>query len=162
MKIRIPLALVVIMIIASLSAAQDERQAKSAAPENSKDRSPHTMITPESIKWNAQGFAVLSGSPNVEGKPFVIRLKFGDGVKIAPHWHPTDEHITVLTGAFYMGMGEKFNESTAKEMSAGSYSLMPKEMRHFGWTKGETVVQIHGIGPFKTYWVEPVEDQTKK
>jgi hypothetical protein len=58
-------------------------------------------------------------------------------------------------------MGEKFNESTAKEMTAGSYALMPKEMRRFAWAKGETIVQIHGAGPFKTYWVESAEELTK-
>ncbi len=60
-----------------------------------------------------------------------------------------------------MGMGEKFNESMAKEMPAGSYALMPKEMRRFAWAKGETIIQIHGAGPFKTYWVGSVEDKNK-
>jgi hypothetical protein len=58
-------------------------------------------------------------------------------------------------------MGEKFNESLATEMPSGSYALMPKEMRHFAWAKGETIIQIHGIGPFKTYWVEPGAAQNK-
>jgi quercetin dioxygenase-like cupin family protein len=124
------------------------------------------LVAPESIKWNTSGagqwFAVVSGSPNTEGAPFVIRIKLADGVKVAPHWHPMDEHITVVTGTFYMGMGEKFNESLAKEMPSGSYGLMPKEMRHFAWAKGETIIQIHGIGPFKTYWVESVDESNRK
>jgi anti-sigma factor ChrR (cupin superfamily) len=165
MKICIPRALVVIAVMASLSVAQQEQTANRAAPAIAKTQSSHSMVTPESIKWSASGsgqwFAVISGSPNTEGSPFVIRIKLADGVKVAPHWHPVDEHITVITGAFYMGMGEKFNESTAKEMTAGSYAFMPKEMRHFAWTKGETIVQIHGVGPFKTYWVESDKERNK-
>ena len=61
-----------------------------------------------------------------------------------------------------MGMGEKFDPSAAHEMPAGSYMLMPKEARHFAWAKGETVIQIHGIGPFKTIWVNPADDPSKK
>lgn len=165
MKVRIPHTLVVIAVMASLSVAQQEQTANRAAPASAKTQSSHSVVTPESIKWSAsgvgQGFAVVSGSPNTEGAPFVIRIKLADGVKVAPHWHPVDEHITVITGTFYMGMGEKFNESMAKEMPAGSYALMPKEMRHFAWAKGETIIQIHGAGPFKTYWVESVEERNK-
>jgi quercetin dioxygenase-like cupin family protein len=166
MKMRIPIALVVIAVMTSLSVAQQEQSADRAAPTNSNTQSSHILVAPESVKWNAlnagQWFAVVSGSPNAEGASFVIRIKLADGVKIAPHWHPMDEHITVVTGTFYMGMGEKFNESLATEMPAGSYGLMPKEMRHFAWAKGETIIQIHGIGPFKTYWVESVEERNKK
>jgi quercetin dioxygenase-like cupin family protein len=166
MKMRIHHTLVMIAVMASLSMAQQEQTANGVAPTNSKTQSSHTLVAPESIKWNALSaglwLAVVSGSPNTEGSPFVIRLKLADGAKVAPHWHPVDEHLTVVTGTFYMGMGEKFNESMAKEMLAGSYGLMPKEMRHFAWAKGETIVQIHGIGPFKTYWVEPVEEGNKK
>lgn len=113
----------------------------------------HLIAIPDSIKWE-KNYAVVSGDPNKEGSPFVIRFKFPDGAKIAPHWHPTDENITVISGTLFMGMGEKFDETKAKEMPVGSFGLMPKEMRHFGWAKGETIIQIHGIGPFKIFWVE--------
>jgi quercetin dioxygenase-like cupin family protein len=166
MKIGIPHVIFVIAIMAPLSTAQHEQTANRAAPTNSKTQSSHTLVAPESIKWNASGvgqwFAVMSGSPNTEGAPFVIRIKLADGAKVAPHWHPMDEHVTVVTGTFYVGMGEKFDESLAKEMPPGSYVIMPKDMRHFAWAKGETIIQIHGIGPFKTYWVESVESRNKK
>lgn len=118
----------------------------------------HVMVSPDEIKWNKMGpgseFAVLSGDPQKEGSPFVLRLKYVDGSKIPPHWHPIDEQVTVISGTFFMGQGEKFDEGAAHEMKAGSYALMPKEVRHFAWVKGETVIQIHGIGPFKTFWVK--------
>lgn len=119
----------------------------------------HAMIGPDGIKWappnNGISAAVLSGSPNVEGAPFVLRLKIAAGTRVPPHWHPVDEHLTVLSGTFYMGAGEKFDESGAMALVTGSYVMMPKDARHFGWTGVETIVQIHGVGPFKTYLVEP-------
>ena len=76
-----------------------------------------------------------------------------DGTKVPPHWHPIDEHLTVVSGTFHMGIGDTFDESAAKAMTVGSYGMMPKDVRHFAWAKGETVVQVHGIGPFKTFFV---------
>ena len=119
----------------------------------------HVMVGPGTVKWtprsNGISIAVMSGSPDTPGAPFVIRLKLADGTRVAPHWHPVDEHLTVLSGTFYMGVGEKFDEATAMALSTGTYAFMPKDVRHFGWTGVETVVQIHGVGPFKTYFVEP-------
>jgi hypothetical protein len=128
-------------------------------------QSAHTMASPDSIKWAPMGQgiegAVLSGNPQKEGEQFVLRLKLRDGTKVQPHWHPIDEHLTVISGTFYMGTGEKFDEGAAHPMTVGMYALMPKETRHFAWVKGETVVQIHGVGPFKTFWVNP-PDSAKK
>src|SRR5262245_3692923 len=104
------------------------------------------MITtaPEAVKWTPTGpglsMSVLSGDPKAEGSPFVIRLKLDDGVRIAPHWHPTDEHLTIVSGTFYMGMGDTMDEKQATPMVQGTYSLMPKEMHHYGFAKSETVV----------------------
>ncbi|HXG68550.1 MAG TPA: cupin domain-containing protein [Blastocatellia bacterium] len=156
MKKHIAFFSLVTVTVASLCFAQEKKDAHAA----------HTMVTPGAIKWNASGpgmeAAVVSGSPGKEGEPFVLRLKLRDGMKVPPHWHPVDEHVTVISGTFYMGAGEKFDESAAHEMPAGSYSLMPKETRHFAWAKGETVIQIHGVGPFKTFWVNPPEGAAKK
>jgi len=118
----------------------------------------HTAIAPGALKWTPVApstmLAVLDGTPEKEGAPFVIRLKLASGARVPPHWHPVDEHLTVVSGTFYMGTGEKFDESTATALTSGTYAMMPKEVRHFGWTGVETVVQIHGVGPFKTYFVE--------
>ena len=116
------------------------------------------MVAPGSLTWTPAGpgisAAVLSGSPNVDGAPFVLRLKLAAGTRVPPHWHPVDEHLTVVSGTFYMGSGERFDESGGMALVTGSYAMMPKEVRHFGWAGAETVVQIHGVGPFKTYFVE--------
>jgi quercetin dioxygenase-like cupin family protein len=117
----------------------------------------HTMVTPDALKWEpvspTMWRAVLSGSPDSDGAPFVLRIKMADGAKVPPHWHPVDEHLTVISGTFHMGVGETFTESAAMSMTTGSYSMLAKEIRHFAWATGETVVQIHGVGPFKTYFV---------
>ncbi|HKV60626.1 MAG TPA: cupin domain-containing protein [Candidatus Acidoferrum sp.] len=103
--------------------------------------------------------APVAGDPNVEGAPFVVRLRCVDGAKIPAHWHPTDENVTVLKGIFLAGMGEAFDESKLITMNVGNFVMMPKEMRHFATCKGETIVQVHGAGPFKVNWVNASEVQ---
>jgi len=115
------------------------------------------------LKWTpiikGCDLAPVSGDPNAEGAPFVLRLRCVDGAKIPAHWHPTDENVTVLKGTFLVGMGETFDESKLQAMNVGNFVAMPKEMRHFGLCKSETIVQVHGAGPFKVNWVNPSEVQ---
>jgi quercetin dioxygenase-like cupin family protein len=104
---------------------------------------------------------VVSGDPATTGAPFVMRLRYRGAVRIPPHWHPADENITVLSGTFMVGMGERFDEMSATELQAGAYALMPKKMPHYAWTKGDTVVQVHGLGPFTINYVNPADDPGK-
>jgi quercetin dioxygenase-like cupin family protein len=126
----------------------------------------HVMVTPENIQWGPinpaairgtppadflplkSEVAVVSGDPSKPGAAFVVRIKTPDGGRVPPHWHPQDENITVLQGIFFLGTGEKFDRASGHEMKTGSYALMPKSTWHFGWVKGETIVQVHGTGPF--------------
>jgi quercetin dioxygenase-like cupin family protein len=139
------------------SQADQASQASQAGQAGQAGQTRHSMISPGDLKWSSAApgvsMAVLSGSPDADGAPFAIRLKLADGTRVPPHWHPTDEHLTVVSGTFHMGVGERFDESAATAMTSGSYGVMPKEVRHFGWVTGETVVQIHGAGPFKTFFV---------
>jgi quercetin dioxygenase-like cupin family protein len=102
-------------------------------------------------------FAVLEGDPSKEG-PFVFRVKLPDGYRIPPHTHPKTERVTVISGTFNIGMGTTFNEKPGKAMSAGTYGHWAAGMKHFVWTKGETVVQFHGIGPWSIQYVNPADD----
>jgi quercetin dioxygenase-like cupin family protein len=119
----------------------------------------HTSMTPDALPWSPVGpglsIAVLSGSLQDEGVPFVFRLKLAAGSRIAPHWHPVDEHVTVVSGTVHMGTGERFDTSAASTLVAGAYAVMPKTTIHFAWADAETVLQVHGVGPFKTNFVEP-------
>ena len=115
------------------------------------------------LKWTpiikGCDLATVSGDPSADGAPFVVRLRCVDGAKIPAHWHPTDENVTVLKGTFLAGMGETFDETKLTTMNVGNFVTMPKEMRHFAMSKGDTIVQVHGMGPFKVNWVNPSEVQ---
>jgi quercetin dioxygenase-like cupin family protein len=114
------------------------------------------------LKWSplrlrGASIAVVSGDPDKPGALYVLRIRNVDGTKIPPHWHPEDENITVLKGTFLVGMGDHFEESELKAMNSEDFTSIPKGMRHFGMAKGETVYQVHGIGPFKVNWVNPAD-----
>jgi quercetin dioxygenase-like cupin family protein len=93
--------------------------------------------------------------------PFTLRLQLPDGFSIPPHWHPAVEHVTVISGTFNLSMGEKFDKSGGRALSAGAFAFMPPGMRHFAWTTGETVIQLHGTGPWKINYVNPADDPRK-
>jgi quercetin dioxygenase-like cupin family protein len=123
----------------------------------------HKIVHFGDLKWTPimKGceLAGVSGDSNAEGAAFVLRIRCADGTKIPAHWHPADENLTVLKGTFLVAAGEAFDEGKLQTMNVGNYVLMPKEMRHFAICKGETIVQIHGAGPFKVNWVNPSEVQ---
>jgi quercetin dioxygenase-like cupin family protein len=111
---------------------------------------------PPSVPPGAQ-FVVLEGDPTKEG-PFTMRLKLPDGYRIPPHTHPKVERLTVISGTFNLGMGETFDAKATRAMPAGSYGYWPAGMKHFVWAKGETVVQVHGAGPWQIVYLNPADD----
>jgi len=121
----------------------------------------HAIVGAAELKWtpiiSGWEIAVVSGDPDMEGQPFTIGFHGQDGAKTPPHWHPTEENITVLKGMFLVGFGEKYDEGQLQAMNVGSFLGMPKEMRHFARAKGDTIIQAHGTGPFKVNWVNPAE-----
>jgi quercetin dioxygenase-like cupin family protein len=104
--------------------------------------------------------AVLQGDPSKEGF-FTMRLWFPDGFKIPPHWHPKVEHVTVISGTFNIGMGDKFDQTATQAMPAGTFGFWPADMKHFAWVNGETVLQLHGTGPWMITYVNPSDDPRK-
>jgi quercetin dioxygenase-like cupin family protein len=129
----------------------------------------HILMAPTDAQWGApppvfekgMSFAVVSGDPSKPGL-YVVRAKMPAGYKIAPHWHPTDEHVTVLAGTMAVGMGEKFDETTMKALPVGGYALLPADMRHFAMAKTAATIQIHGQGPFMLTYVNPADDPSKR
>jgi hypothetical protein len=123
------------------------------------------FYSPAEVKWKdgpgslpaGAKFAVLEGDPAKDG-PFVMRLWLPDGFRIPPHSHPKVERVTVISGTFNLGMGEKFDQSATREMAAGTLGFWPAGMRHFAWAKGETVLQLHGTGPWMITYVNPADD----
>jgi quercetin dioxygenase-like cupin family protein len=101
--------------------------------------------------------AVLSGDPGGTGL-VTLRLKMPPGYVIPPHWHPTDEHVTVISGTLALGMGDKLDRSTSKTLTAGGYGIAPANMHHFAWTKTGAIVQVHLMGPFAITYVNATDD----
>lgn len=121
----------------------------------------HKIVRYADLKWTpilkGCDLAPVSGDPNADGAPFVVRLRCADGAKIPAHWHPTDENVTVLKGTFLVGMGDKLDESKLQTMNTGNFITVPKEAHHFAMSKGDCIVQVHGVGPFKVNWLNPTD-----
>jgi quercetin dioxygenase-like cupin family protein len=127
----------------------------------------HATVQPEALKWAqpaayAKGaqLAVVKGDPTKEGF-YIVRLKVPAGFKIPAHTHPNDENVTVLTGSFNIGTGDKLDETQGEKVKAGGYSFVAKGMTHYAWFTEETVLQLHGMGPQGTVYVNPADDPRK-
>ena len=92
----------------------------------------------------------------------MIRIHAEAGYIIMPHRHPVDENIVVVKGSWALGMGDRFNRDALDPMEVGDYGLVPKTMAHFALSKTYTIIQVHGIGPFRTQWVVPVYELTEQ
>jgi quercetin dioxygenase-like cupin family protein len=128
----------------------------------------HVMLTPDDVQFGpfpaggpGNQIAVVAGDPGKAG-PFVIRIKSAPGTIVPPHWHPADENVTVVKGTIEFGLGKKFDDAALHAMPAGSYMLMPKGQPHFARARDETIVQVHGMGPFKVIYVNPADDPLRK
>jgi hypothetical protein len=109
-----------------------------------------------------QWIEVLSGDPAVKGAPYVIRIHNDANYIVLPHNHPEDENIVVVQGSWSLGMGARVNRQALDPMELGTFGLVPKRMAHFAWSKTETIIQVHGIGPFSTDFIDPLYDLTDK
>jgi hypothetical protein len=157
-----------------LALAQDSTKAKSqhsAKPASKSAPAAHkNAFTPDQIQYGpAPGFlqsgaelAVLEGNPMAATGDFTVRLKMPDGYKIAPHWHPKRENVTVISGTLKVGMGDKFDESKMMSFPATSFAYLDPSMHHYAMGGGETVVQIHGMAPLKFNYIDPNDDPSKK
>ena len=100
---------------------------------------------------------VMQGDPS-KAEPFTVRLRFPNGYKIAPHTHPTAENVTVLQGTFYAGMGDTFVESAMQAFQRDAFASIPANHAHYAMARGQTIVQVHAIGPFVLTYVNPADD----
>jgi len=106
--------------------------------------------------------AVLEGNPGAASGDYTIRLKMPDGYRIAPHWHPQRENVTVISGTFKVGMGDSFDESKMGAFPAGSFAFLDPDMHHYAMASGEVVVQVHGKSPLQFNYVNPNDDPSRK
>jgi len=132
-------------------------------------RTPHVLVSAADLKWGepppvfekGASFTGVSGDPGQAGL-YVVRLRMPAGYRIAPHWHPTDERVTVLSGTLALGMGGTFDKAAMRDLEAGGYALLPADMRHFAMAKTETTIQVEGPGPFALTYVNPADDPSKR
>ena len=94
--------------------------------------------------------AVLEGDPKAPGAIFTIRLKVPAGTALPPHWHPSDERVTVMEGTWSVGFGDVVDKAKGTTFLAGSFYVTPTPMHHFAWTDTGAVLQITGVGPWET------------
>jgi hypothetical protein len=136
-----------------------------AAPASEKN-----AFTPDSIPYGppppfvAAGaqLAVLEGNPMASSGDYTVRLKMPDGYRIAPHWHPKRENVTVISGTFKVGMGDRFEESSMATFPAGSFAYLDPSMHHYAMASGEVVVQIHGTSPVQFNYINAEDDPARK
>ncbi|MDO8414435.1 MAG: cupin domain-containing protein [Gallionellaceae bacterium] len=128
----------------------------------------HMMVTPDELKWvdvpslpDGAKAAMIEGPAN-EATAFTFRLKFPANYRIPAHWHPAIEHVTVISGIFNMGTGDELDTSKTKALSAGSVAIMQPKTHHFAWTKEETIIQVHGVGPWAINYVNLADDPRRK
>src|SRR5215468_11242725 len=126
-------------------------------------------ILPEDIEWKQfpafppeARLAVLVGEPDEPG-PYVVRVKVPSGVRLMPHKHPEDRIYTVMSGVFYIGLGEQFDGDKMKAYPPGSVIVLPGDTPHFHWAKsGEYVTQVTGIGPLGLEYLDPRHDPRRQ
>lgn len=128
----------------------------------------HTVAMPETLKWVEPAplpgarLAVVQGDPSKEGL-FVYRLKMPAGYRIPPHLHKASENVTVLSGLFFIGSGEKLDPARGQELPVGAFVSVPSNHPHYAWAGDtETVVQVHGVGPTDLRFVNPEDDPRRK
>ena len=122
-------------------------------------------VLPEDIEWRAFAafppsvrLAVIVGEPAKDG-PYVIRVKVPAGVRLMPHTHPEDRIYTVMSGVFYIGLGDRFDGEKVKAYPPGSVLVLPGDTAHFHWAKsGEYVTQVTAIGPLGLEYLDSADD----
>jgi mannose-6-phosphate isomerase-like protein (cupin superfamily) len=156
------LTLVIVGLLCGAT-VHSKANAQAASPQK------HTF-TPDTIPYGpAPAFmnpgaqlAVLEGNPTASSGDYTVRLKVPNGYRIAPHWHPHRENVTVISGTFKVGMGDRFDESKMGTFPAGSFAYLDPDMHHYAMASGEVVVQVHGTAPLQFNYVNPSDDPTQK
>jgi quercetin dioxygenase-like cupin family protein len=155
----------VLAFLAVAVAAQEKESSKATGSSKTAATTEHKIVGPTEMTWGdappglpaGAKMAVLDGDPTKKGS-FTVRLQAPAGYKVPPHTHPTTERVTVISGSFHLGMGEKFDEAAGPELSPGSFAVLPAGMAHFAWSTGESVVQIQSEGTFQIKYVNPADD----
>ena len=159
---------ILFLLIASSACAQQPTSSQQAA--GARSAPPNAGAAPVASKipdlqWGpappvfpaGAQMAVLQGNPGAASL-FTVRLRLPSGYKIAPHTHPTDEHVTIIKGTFLVGMGASVDRKSMLTLHAGGFVTAPADHAHYAITEGQTEVQVHAMGPFAMTYVNPADD----
>jgi quercetin dioxygenase-like cupin family protein len=150
-----------VFIAADLSMAQEHERVPITD-----DGPEHHLIYPAGeIEWQdapaslepGGKVAILEGNPSEAGV-FTMRIRMPDGYYISPHWHPNVERVTVISGNFLLGSGDRMDREATERLKPGSYTSMPPGMRHFAIADGETVIQLTSVGPWIINYIHEEDD----
>ncbi|NOS82383.1 MAG: cupin domain-containing protein [Nitrospira sp.] len=159
MRVKVTLLSVGILLIPALALAQGAKPAATNPPAR------HVIVMPDQLVWKplmpGSEISVVSGDPDKKGGVYVVRIRTKGELNVPPHWHMTDEHITVLEGSFWMAQGEQYDAAKLKELKVGAHSMVPAEMRHFGLHGAGNVIEVFGEAPFVVTFVNS-EDDTRR
>jgi hypothetical protein len=153
----------------SFAALADEPAAKSApAGAKAAPMKQAAFLSAADLKWGdvppvfpkGAQMTVLHGDPSKKMQ-YAVRLKMPDGYKIAPHWHTLDEQLTILQGTFVLHMGDSM-DAPAHNLDAGAFHFLPGKMHHAAEAKGETILELHAMGPFDIHYLNPADDPSQK
>ncbi|MEU1538862.1 cupin domain-containing protein [Actinacidiphila glaucinigra] len=122
-------------------------------------------ILPQDLDWRpfpafppAARLAVVVGNPS-EPAPYVVRVKLPSGERLMPHRHTEDRVYLVVSGVFYIGLGDTFDEERLRAYPPGAVIVLPGGTSHFHWAKsGQYVTQVTAIGPISLEYVDPADD----
>ena len=131
-------------------------------------QSAHVVVPADKVQWGpappflppGAQISVLAGDPHQKGD-VALRLKFPANYEIAAHWHSMTEQVTVMSGMFHVGMGDKLDRNATQTLAPGGFVSLPGNMRHFAWTSEPTVVQLNLQGPFDIFYVNPADNPQK-
>jgi hypothetical protein len=129
----------------------------------------HVVVQAQKVQWGpappilppGAQLAVLEGNPGEKGS-VVMRLKLPANYVVPPHWHSMTERITVISGTFYVGMGDALDRAASEPLAAGGFVSLPAKMHHYAWVKAPSVVQINLDGPFDLFYLNAADDPQKK
>ena len=168
MKMIIPMlgAIGLCCATAALAASPAPTQPPAVAPQ---PMDSHPVNQLSDIKWGpappglppGAEVMVMAGDPSA--KAFVsIRAKMPAGYKVPPHWHPTDEHVTVLSGTMMFGDGDQMDQKKARTVKTGGYFTAGAQMHHYAIAKTAAVIQVDMMGPFEVTYINPADDPRNK
>jgi uncharacterized RmlC-like cupin family protein len=125
----------------------------------------HKTIKADAIQWGpappqlpkGAQVAIMSGDPGKKGL-YIIRARMPDGYEVPAHWHKKAENVTVISGTFNVGMGDKLDKTKGEALGPGGFFSSGSRMHHYAWTTGETLLQVTGMGPFDVIYIDPKDD----